>query len=899
MEPPPTMYTHGDAAAAVTDPVRPGPAVFRRAGLPSGVLDTLRFPSTGRAVDEILARRSAVAERGRSAADALHPVIGALPEREPLRPRLVGLRRALYRGRRPTAKEWAPDLADRLPAGPARDIRRWLADLDGLRSAEASLERVLDAEAAERRDLLVGTAADPAFRIGLDVSSPALAAELDKWLGDPARSPRPRTVSTLARYVARAAAKTSPLSAFLTSGPVEWAADGPAVAVHPRQALGVHEPAEHGLRERIAELAASRPDLRDEAVLRLNPTAERDGGTIGYIGPTASQAPCSIPARPAVLDVVALLGAEAAGLSRRELRRRLCGGGAEPAERVDAFIDHLLKAGLLVRVVPVSRFETMLGDCAAWLDDRHPADPGARALADDLRELDRTLSTRVPPDRVEPYREHRRRVIGQVRGLAAHAPASDPLGAYLATRTINGLRDSAVTPGPLASCSVPAWEPVLDDLDALRRWLAPFALWLPARLVLTELLGEAVAARGTMPLVRFYRELQKARKATGDIYRELNAWLASPTAMSARESAWESVRRLAGVCDAATAAIAPYPVSGPVPAPTGAPAWPEPVVIGTERLRTAAAGFPAWVPPVRSLDAAVQVVPGDGPGPAVVVNTVMPGFGAVRARIDHLTDPGRLQAPPRFPDLPGGPVYACFSDRFGLSLNDHRQVLPYTLGDAPMRVPGDRDTTLAVEDLLVRVEEETGLLALWSRRHRRPVRVVHTGMMVSLWQYPFSHLLSILSGEVLTPAPAPPVTAAAGLRRDRPRLTAGGLTLVRGARRFPVSEVPVIRPGERSGQYLLRLEEWRRTERLPQRCFLTLWRTSEEGPRPASTKWRKPMYLDFGSWFLVQGLVGVLQRPDAGAVVFTEALPDPLAPGSGPDPHVAELVLGVSGDGRP
>jgi hypothetical protein len=54
------------------------------------------------------------------------------------------------------------------------------------------------------------------------------------------------------------------------------------------------------------------------------------------------------------------------------------------------------------------------------------------------------------------------------------------------------------------------------------------------------------------------------------------------------------------------------------------------------------------------------------------------------------------------------------------------------------------------------------------------------------------------------------------------------------------------------------------------------------------------MYLDFESWFLVQGLVSTLQRPDAGAVAFTESLPDPLAPVFEPDRHVAELTIDVS-----
>lgn len=899
-------YANGAAATAeAITPVWSGSAVLRRAGLPRSVLDTLRFPDTSRTVGEILDRRSAVAARGRSTADALYAVIGALPADAPLRPRLVGLRRALHAGRRPTAKEWAPDLADQLPVEIAGRVRHWLAERDALESVEASLEQVFEAEVRERQTNLVTAAADPAFRLGLDIASPVLAEELDKWLDDSTRSPKPRTVLALARYLVRAASKTSPLGTFLTSGPVDWVAAGPAITTHPERGVGLHELAERSLREEIAGLIATRPEVRDDVLLRLNPSADRDGETISYVDSAAPHALCAIPALPAVRDVVTLLKTAAAGLPRRSLRHQLCGGDTALTGPVDAFIDHLVTAGLLVGVVPISRLEKLLDEGAAWLDARPGIDPGDRRLATALRELARALARPMPVDQVAPYRDHRRQLVARVRDLAVHARVGSPLRTRLATRTVSSLRDSVVTRGPLATCAVRAWEPVRDDLDTLRRWLAPFAPWLPARLALTELMGDAVAARGTVPLLRFYRELQQARTSSDDVYRELDLWLGSPTPMWAQESGLESVRRLAGVSAAAATALAPYPVGGLAAAPTGAGTWPEPVAIDMGALRDAAAGFPEWLPPVRSLEAAVQLRHPGEPELAVVVNTIMPGFGSVRARIDHLSssvNPHR--APARYAALapasrrdvaPDGPIYASFGNRFGFTLNDHRRVLPYTLADSPLLTPGDAGTTLAIDDLLVHVEEETGLLALRSRRHRRPVRVVHTGMVVSIWQHPFAHLLTVLSGESLLPAPVPPVTGVfpVDLRRDRPRLTAGRLTLVRGARRFSVAEVPVPRPGERPGRFLVRLEAWRRAERIPRRCFFTLWRTFQEDPAQSSAKWRKPIYLDFESWFLVQGLVNALNRPDARTLTITEALPDPVVPGVGDDGHVSELIIEV------
>ncbi|WP_121397765.1 hypothetical protein [Micromonospora sp. M71_S20] len=54
-------------------------------------------------------------------------------------------------------------------------------------------------------------------------------------------------------------------------------------------------------------------------------------------------------------------------------------------------------------------------------------------------------------------------------------------------------------------------------------------------------------------------------------------------------------------------------------------------------------------------------------------------------------------------------------------------------------------------------------------------------------------------------------------------------------------------------------------------------------------------YEDFDSWFLVQGLVAAVRRPATAGISFDEALPDPMAPGTGPEHHVSELVIDVAG----
>ncbi|KAB1140521.1 hypothetical protein F6X68_22405 [Micromonospora sp. AMSO12t] len=890
------------------------PAVLRRAALPVAVLDALRFPRTARGVDEAVRLRADIARRGRDLADALHAMVGRLPAGSPLRPRIVGLRRALHAGRRPAGREWTPEVAGHLPAALAEAVSRWSVDLVAVGAAEEAVDGLLAAEHEQRRAVLVKAATDPSFRVALGGTSPTLAAELEKWIGQPHRIPRARTTLSVARYLARASAKTSPLSAFLTSGPVEWVPYGPALAVRPGAGRGAFELSYAHLREEIAHLVVGHPAVRDEAPLTLNPTAHVADEHVLYLPSAGSEALCAVPARPSVRGLFSLLGPEPHGLPRRELRNRLAGGDARLHEQVDTFLDHLFRNGLVVRALPVARIEDVPAAPADWLADRlagraageHAGatdEHAGAALAADLTALTEALSVRPSADDPVAYGDHRAGLVARVHGLTAHVGADDRRRAVFTSVAGLHVRDTVVSAEPLGTCSVAAWQPVLDDLDALRRWLAPWSPLLPVRLALTEILGDRVAARGAVPVLEVYREFQAALGADGEAGGELRRWLA-PTMPSWRgESPFASVRRLGGVLRSAAGALAPFPLASGEPGVARTQVDVEPRV-----LREAAAAYPAWVPPLRSIGVLLQPTGEDAGGPRAVVNSVRTGFGSLRARIDHLAG---VPGAGLIADEGSGPIYAGLRNRFGMSINDHRPRLPYEIVDVPYLPPGPgAPRRLAVGDLVVRHEEETGLLALWSVAHRRFVRVVHTGMGASAYLPMFAQLLTTLSGELPSHLPVPPVAGVRTVdtgdgRRDWPRLVAGRLTLRRSRIHLAAARVPVPQAHESDGRFLLRLAEWRRAEQLPRRVFFRVSR-DDSGVEPlppvgpagaywAGNKWHKPIYLDFDSWFLVQGLVAAVRRPGTTGISFDEALPDPLAPGTGPEHHVSELVLDVAG----
>ncbi|GAB3896394.1 hypothetical protein GCM10029964_077670 [Kibdelosporangium lantanae] len=196
--------------------------VLRVAGLPADSLRRLRFIAFDLA-DELARSRTWLHTEGSALADALHAVIGAARSSKPA---LVGLRRALHRVRSPGARGWNAETAALVPTDTADRIRAWVEVLHRCQRMTAELPDVLAAEWVAKEAVLKDIAAHPHFRRALAYASPALSTELTKWLAG--KRPRRQSLIRLAKYVARATAKTSPLSTFTLSGPGTWTTGTPS-----------------------------------------------------------------------------------------------------------------------------------------------------------------------------------------------------------------------------------------------------------------------------------------------------------------------------------------------------------------------------------------------------------------------------------------------------------------------------------------------------------------------------------------------------------------------------------------------------------------------------------------------------------------------------------------------
>jgi hypothetical protein len=829
-----------------------GPVVARVAGMPAGVLAPLRRRRSlalARLVDRHHRR---LRRDGAELSLLLHPAVGATPSGVD-RAALVGLRRAVFQVRTPNSREWNPGTAAALPGDLAARVAAWLAARQRLDRTKARLATTLVAESTAATEALRAAVAAPAVRRALVYASESLSAETDKWLADPSRRPRRQVLDRLAKYVARAALKTSPYSSFTSCGTASWADTGPAVRLAPHHA-GAAVVELNGFLWRQVVAAAPQPPLR------LNPSAVHDGATVRFLGRPPDEPMVGLPATPAVRSVLRAF-AGGSGLTTAELARRLDPNGGRAAE-AGRFLARLLELGLLQPDGPGPDLTSdPLGDLAGWLA-AHRRDADAALL----RGLRRTMGTPARLADVPGHRAWHRAVHDQVREVCRRFAATPANG-------VDVVHETTVVTGDVAALGAARWRPALADLDVVRRVLAAVDPDLPFRLALTAYCAERFGAGSRVPLLTLHAE----------VARELGGPGRGPTAGDLVHAAgpartrfdWHSPRLR-------DLALARADLHRLLLARPDAPVDPQAVV----RLME---GWPRWLARTLPVVFYVQPVPSGG-GVELVVNVAHGGDGRGRSRVLHLLR--RAGAAP--PDLglsepPDGIALAEFGASFGVSLNARDTVAPYEI-DYPHtvgRAPHER--RIPIHDLTVVHDAEEGRLRLLAGQARREIRVAQLGMMADGLLPPAARLLTRAfgAGYYLHPTiPLPPHgadVAATGRVVREPRVQIGRVVLRRARWIVPAALVPAPGAGESAADFLVRLVAWCDRHALPDRFMA---RMLEPGDGLLA-KGRKPVPVDVADGFLLSSF-GRMLRGRTGVLLVDELLP---APETAPGGRVAEYLV--------
>ncbi|MEV0201031.1 hypothetical protein, partial [Nonomuraea sp. NPDC050691] len=663
----------------------------RVAGLPADGLEELRFTRTWALVDEILAEERAEGTGEGPGGDAYgedgHP-FGRDPYGAPV-----------------------------LDGDDGEEGGGWADEAPG------ALAEALAAELADRADALRSVAGDDAFLRGLACSCPRLSATLEGWLARPGAVPRRPRLARLARNVARTAATASPHAVSTISGLGRWEDAGAAVTPAGELRWSAVPEVDLATVRRVWAALADRPGLREAVRVRVNPSLWQEDGRLWFLGaasgaqdgaqngahdgahdgdgrpfrePREAAAPVAILAEPVVAGALAWVRATPEPTV----------GALERAVAEPGVVRRLLALGLVERVRPFAdQALDPLADLAAWVEDVLPGDsPDRPWLPTALREaVQATYGERIRP------------VAGWLL-----ARLGDTAG--LGERSVRV--ETAVSTAPPAVCGRGAWQPVLRDLDAVRRLAAVLDPDLPVRLTAAEHFVERHGPDASVPFLAFYRDapdacadlralLERAGPATGSTARR---------AHRLRRETWDAL-------------FASPPDEDGV------------LVADPDIVEKMAVSWPAYVRPPGSITCYGHLTAGH----QFVLSAVTAGYGRGTGRTRHLLS----RAGVGVPDAPRRAVAECLG-----SFGNHLNLRPASAVavDYPFTVA--EGAALSLTDLRVSYDPGTLLLVL-TGADGELVRPAHLGASAPRALPPAWAFLLRVFGEPVGLAVAPWRSAAA------------------------------------------------------------------------------------------------------------------------------------------
>lgn len=866
----------------------------RMAGLPVSLLEDLRFEDTWKRVHERLDYDAWLSAEGSALSEVLHSIIGQ-PRVADVKPQLVALRRTIFNGRQPGRHIWPEPVRHALPTEVADRIRNWAGRLAARDTCAAELPEILRNEATVKRELLRAAVSRDNFRNGLLHSSPVLFDELAKWLrGHTGTAPDQQLLLRLAKYLSRVAAKTSPYSTFALSGlgVLDLDADDATRSAGVPDSHRVVE-LNAGIVQRIARAIARHPEIARQLTVRVNPSAVRVGTRVEFLGAPPEEPIISLALTDTLRACLAHVEATS-DCTMEMLRRRLgaAAGSGQDDERVGHYADLLITTGLLQPQVPFThQGGDPLREIISWLEPAQ--DAGLRRLRNDLLGLQEGLQAYSDVTSPDDRRARHRKIHRAVADLLS---ALDP-GSPKAVAQKNLFHESAIFTQPLPHVGGKQWRPVMDDLDAIRRFIALFSRDLPFRLAAAEFFAARYRPGEEVGLMSFYRTASAAIRGDdetpqGAELREL--WGATALDRPTRDSPSASVRELARLRSHARQAVLGLPVDA-----NGT------VVVNPALLRDIVGSWPLCVEPLGSICCYLQAVMRDGTS-HLVINGINIGYGrginrvrylAARAGGTHLSHDGGSREPAC------RALLAESQGMFGTNLNLRARALRYEI-EYPFTVSGrSQSERIPLNDLYVMLDSGTSTLRLISRQLNREVCPVHLGLMADFWLPTALQFMIKVFGEPSTPVhPSRPflvdMEAAeppAGLRHF-PRVDVGRVTIARSSWLMRAREAPRRQKGESDAEYLVRLVAWLQRHQIPDRCFVRVI-----GPRAVSRfaapkKSWKPTYIDFANWYLAAVFERLVSNPE-DTIVIQEALPalaDAVNYGSVGN-RVTEYIVEISG----
>lgn len=913
--------------------------VVRVAGLPLTALAALRFDGSLALIKELLLLEERLSSSGAWLSEQLHAVIGTLAGAELRRPRqlLIELRRAIFQGRQPAPAQLAPDLLAILPPELNTAIVCWHGMLQQRTALLAEARRVFATELDERRTALRALAGQERFLQGLLLASPSLYLDCCRWLkAAPAEAGRyldRKLEDGLLNYLTRMAAKTSPYSTFTalargrfipgqaqreeaTAAVAGQGEPGPGRSVIELNRLLVHH---------IARALTRWPAVRPYLSVSLNPSLVSDASVLRFISrDDLGRESLATVRATATLQAVLRLVERRQPLTYGELLEAL--STLDPQGRrqeLAGFLDQLIARGLLQLdfAIPEQAHDYLLRLCEVLAPIDQAQVQALRAL---LLELLKALAAYARTAEVHQRYALLQQLRALLECLLAELGLSEQPGFILPAKNLiyeNTLLEKA--PGS----SLPALESdLLADLALVQQLAGLFDPLLAGRLTLATWFSRRYGEGATVDLLTLYADCSRESQQLAPALRNSPVGtLSAPSTALGPAQAWQLFTALfaGSTCEqeelsrvmALRQELARFVADQPSDS-SGVR------FLDRQRLRALLEHCPASVKLPPSLALYCQLYWQDGQR-GLVLNSIQSGFGRSLRRLSYL----EAHLAPSLPESAEvsrrealasaeEPLPIAIQGVFGSNLNLRLPDSEYEIAYPGCPSSGRRERLLPLSDLLVQHDPASQRLLLISRRLNRKLLPIHLGLMSDYWLPPLYRFLLWAFGETPgerlwslrlllldQPLKHDRQEVGEGQPRYRPRTCLGRICLDRAHWRLPPSCLPVRQKGETHFDYFLKVQRWRAQYQLPARCFLRVnpfdfqATAGLEGSAYSLGKERKPVYLDFESYFSLSLFEHLIEKSSFG-LLLEEALPgeaDLLPARAGGS--VCEYVFEVNSEG--
>lgn len=853
---------------------------LRRAGLPLRGIQDLKFMRSLRLSDQLLDLKAGNDRDASQVIALLEGLIGLIPSQSAVRRELIPLKRDIFNDRLPGASMSAgarSEIDEGLQNADSVLLSRWIETRRQRDILAAQGETVFEEELSEKTALLRRITRRSGFRTALDFASPVLKNDLAQYAESPARfsaGQTSRIVRSLIRYYTRSAIKLSPFSSFMRSRILRIDCDERCAGETPRRpGLRRSVRINRCIPGQLAQLIAQHPELREFVPVAANGAAVRSGNRVlllrqrqEVLRPTRLRIPTEslidleyTEAVTAVMDHLRSNQSVPFGALVSTLAP-IMGGPATASE----FLCKLIDIGLLLHKIPLPQDDScVLMALSQFLNTLPNPDPRLVALS---RELERMQTLEIEVERATPDRrpELIRLIDGSVQD-AHQAIEAVPIPKW-AGRILS---EDAID-GPAGRISVPAhWLPAVHDLRRfLEVYIPPLDLLLSVRTSIRHLLIREFAG-GPVPFLHFAARYRQGIPVVKDVKTAV-ASLRNPFRL---ESLAELEKIRAEIGSLITLPSDSFELDLEAAARKGR--W-------TERLL--ALGLPGPIGRTAVVACFIQPCSGlDGAG-GLVVNQIDAGpcralsrtLAASREepwKAEVVADLSRLLRQLWKPAEPCT-IYTSFDYNLNSCPLIADRVIDYA-GDAKH---GDKSIPLG--SLLISVNSD-GELRLSAGD--LDVIPVHLGSMSSAFQPLIPALLLALarSEPILVrpfdPRNWGPISAAVPDVAPFPRLVFGRCIARRRGWLIRKAALPQRNSGEQSFTYFGRVRKWQRQLELPDEVFVRVRALGESSEHEGSAArssglYRKPQYVDFRSYFLVESMDDLL-KDTLTAAYFEEALP--------------------------